>query len=71
MRWLIDSGADANVLCESDWKSLTKQKGLDLRCIEFNPQAKLSAYAAQGTLTVLALFRAWIKVENSSKPTGN
>lgn len=68
MRWLIDWGADANVLCESDWNSLTKQKGVDMRCMELNPRVKLSAYAAQSGLTVLASFRAWIRVENSSKP---
>lgn len=62
---MIDSGADANIVSASDWETLSREVEsgkVALYDVVKNPSVKLSAYAADTKLKVIAEFKAWIGV---------
>lgn len=71
IEFMIDSGAELNVLTESDW-SLIK-RGLDmgqseLFDIDTQPRINVRAYATTEALKAVCSFKAWIKTKAGGKP---
>lgn len=71
MRFLIDSGADANIIGESDWEKL-RNENLSGKAVLMNvrrdPRTNLSGYASASALHVTFVFKAWIETVGVSKP---
>lgn len=65
--FLIDSGADANVIAERDWEALAEGKAEFLE-LDKNPKAKLIGYAAKSGLEIVCSFKAWVEVCDAVKP---
>lgn len=71
LQFMIDSGADVNVLAERDWAVLSDKMLYSeafLYDVDHKPTSAVTAYASKEELTVLCSFRAWIEVENHDKP---
>lgn len=71
IRFLIDSGADVNVIGGKDWVSLERelQSGLAKLEIIQRPQKGLHAYASTKPMPVKCMFRAKVEVQGTSKPS--
>lgn len=70
--FLIDSGADVNIIGGSDWEALKKQchQGLaNLYPIDCAQKHELRAYATQNPMQVQCVFRAEVEVVETFKPT--
>lgn len=61
---LLDSGSDANVVTEDVWESLwdlAQNDKIFLHDVRHTPNRKLTAFAAEKPLCVLAAFQAWLR----------
>lgn len=68
---LIDSGADANIVGESDWLIMEKEYNdgtAALYDVCHEPQVTLSGYAARTELTISHSFKAWVTICDAVKP---
>lgn len=71
IRFLIDSGADVNIIGGSDWKLLNEQyhQGLvDLEVMDTPQDQELRAYATANPMRIKCAFRAKVEIVGSSKP---
>ncbi|XP_055614742.1 uncharacterized protein K02A2.6-like [Uranotaenia lowii] len=72
IEFLIDSGADVNVIAGKDWARLKSQSDeslVDLRMIDHSQFRELRAYATETPLVMECAFRATISVVGYSKPS--
>lgn len=70
--FMIDSGADVNVVSESDWETilgLHERDGIRIYNYQQKPERKVRAYASQHPLTLVSAFNAWIAAELPKKPS--
>lgn len=65
VEFLIDSGAEVNVLSESDWDRMRKGES-QLYDVDENPSLNVRSYASSGNLEIVCTFKAWIGV--ATKP---
>lgn len=70
IRFLIDSGADVNIVCGKDWDCLKREFESGVAKLEMvNKMDKgIHAYGSKDPLSVERTFRAEIVVPGSSKP---
>ncbi|XP_055527135.1 uncharacterized protein K02A2.6-like [Wyeomyia smithii] len=69
--FLIDSGADANVIGGNDWKCLEPQwddRSVNLEFVDFFEHPDLRAYAADQPMVVSKVFWANVEVSGLCKP---
>jgi RNase H-like domain found in reverse transcriptase/Reverse transcriptase (RNA-dependent DNA polymerase)/Integrase zinc binding domain/Integrase core domain len=62
---MVDSGADANVISESDFQPIERDfdKGIrELFDVDSEPSVNISGYAATAQLRVICSFKAWVEV---------
>ncbi|XP_053686710.1 uncharacterized protein K02A2.6-like [Sabethes cyaneus] len=70
IRFLIDSGADVNIVAGHDWDHLNEQRKLgmvNLESIDI-PRKSLHAYAISKPILIANAFRAEVQVDHSNKP---
>ncbi|XP_055584884.1 uncharacterized protein LOC129737748 [Uranotaenia lowii] len=71
IEFLIDSGADVNIIAGKDWFRLINeldQGQVELRLIDFSQYNNLRAYASETPLTLECVFTATVNVLEYSKP---
>lgn len=70
IRFLIDSGADVNVIGGNDWNQLRREVQAGTVKLEFieAPDRKLHAYGSQDPMVVECTIKAKITVAGSAKP---
>lgn len=56
---LIDSGAEVNVLTETDWSTI-KASGGQVYDVDTNPSLSVRSYASTASLEIACTFKAWI-----------
>lgn len=69
--FLIDSGAEVDVLSEQDWEKLKTQYKKDevvLYDIDNESKRKIMAYAGSSPLKILCTFSAWTEIKREDKP---
>ncbi|XP_062556780.1 uncharacterized protein LOC134221606 [Armigeres subalbatus] len=72
VQFLIDSGADANIIGGDDWFRLKKEflsGGADLEPMELSFNNDLRSYASSNPISVKCVFRADIQVVGCPKPS--
>lgn len=67
LTFLIDSGADANIIAERDWEEL-ERNGAELLDKRISPKVNLRGYASKSSLEVACAFKAWVEVCGVDKP---
>lgn len=68
---MVDSGAELNVLNESDWnllKAQYKTGNAMLYDMDENPKVNVKAYATTENLKVICSFTAWVEIKHAIKP---
>lgn len=69
--FMIDSGADVNVVSENEWELLEElfRKG-DVGLFDYKkaPCRGIRAFATQKPLTLVASFSAWVEISRAAKP---
>lgn len=71
MNLMIDSGADMNIISESDWRQIKHDydtEGATIYDLNHKPITKLRSYAATTTLEVICTFKAWVETTARPKP---
>lgn len=71
IRFLIDSGADVNVVCGNDWDRIEREFNSGMAKLEIVSKMDkgiIHAYGSKAPLLVERAFRAEIVVPNSRKP---
>lgn len=69
--FMIDSGADVNVIAENDFENmliLLESDEIILYDYENKPKKKIRAFASHAPLTIIASFSAWIEAVELGKP---
>lgn len=69
--FMIDSGADVNVLAEHDWNNLRNKMFFSeafIYDVSYMPSGTVTAYAQQSALKMVCSFRAWVEVADQEKP---
>lgn len=69
--FMIDSGADVNVIAENDWEnmlSLYESQELVIYDYVTKPNKKVLAFASGDPLTLIASFSTWIETTEMIKP---
>jgi Reverse transcriptase (RNA-dependent DNA polymerase) len=64
VKFLIDSGADASIIGERDWRKIKqgyRNGTVHLKDMVSHPNVNLSGYASDRSLEVVASFKAWIE----------
>jgi RNase H-like domain found in reverse transcriptase/Reverse transcriptase (RNA-dependent DNA polymerase)/Integrase zinc binding domain len=62
---MIDSGADANVICDRDFQLIMKEFSTGTRSlhdVDHSPVATISGYASESCLRITCSFKAWIEM---------
>lgn len=60
---IIDSGAEINVITETDWERIKRDGSTQLYDLNMSPELNLRAYASTSNLVTLCIFKAWISAE--------
>lgn len=68
--FMIDSGADINVIAENVWEEMHDYIDKDEMIFDYDPKPnrKVFAFASDKPLSLLATFNAWLNVEAPGKP---
>jgi RNase H-like domain found in reverse transcriptase/Reverse transcriptase (RNA-dependent DNA polymerase)/Integrase zinc binding domain len=62
---MIDSGADANIVSDNDFRNIRKsfESGASyLFDVDYEPSVNITGYAATGRLSVVCAFKAWVEM---------
>lgn len=68
---MIDSGADANVVSERDWRTIEadfERDSATLYDVTESPKTKLRSYASKTDLHIICTFKAWLEIGDGTKP---
>lgn len=68
IRFLIDSGADVNVIGGRDWEQIKSDES-DIKMIDHQQGRKLRSYATETPLSIHCAFRARVDVVHAAKPS--
>lgn len=65
--FMIDSGADVNVITLDVWERL-ESTGAEMLDINWEPETSIRSYASNSNLAIRCTFKAWIRAEAKGKP---